>query len=429
MTVRRYTPRVLPGSSERIDEWVRTRLERDHIPAMSIGVYRYGEPIFVNAYGVIDLEHDVPAHCRSPFEICSVTKQFTAAAILLLAEEGKLRLEDPLTTFFPQADPSWSEIRLEDVLNHTSGLPDIFEEFTFDKPWSEVVAVYVQRATIEAPRTAWRYNNGAYWLLGDVIAQAAGEPIWSYVGRRIFEPLGMTHTFPNSPEVQRGRVRGYSWNGVAHVNQRLLDQGSPAGALVSTPDDLMRWSEALRRGALLKPESRERMLHPAMLESGEEANTMLLGKYGLGVFLSEEHGNTLETHSGGWAGASAQLTRVPEEGLTITVLANVSGMVERPWWGAQVAEMVMGKPYLPAYPVNADPDPTRTSAARAIFEQTKRLSSLKSLQFVRAIPQGSVTKFVYRIEADGFYIAVFRGFLDQMSFAYFFPIPESSCPC
>lgn len=415
---------------DRIDEWVRTRLERDRIPAISVGVYRDREPILRKAYGTIDLEHDIAAREDSPFEICSVTKQFSAVAVLLLAEEGKLSLADRLSDFFPDADPSWQRIRIEDVLSHTSGLPDIFEEVSWDKPWAEVVQEYVKRPALEPPRTAWRYNNGAYWLLGDVIAQAAGESIWAYVKRRILDPFGMLRTFPNSPAVQRGRVRGYSWDGTSYINQRSIDQGSPAGALVSTPEDLMRWSEALLKGTLLKPESRSRMLLPTVLVSGERANTMLLGEYGLGVFLSRERHGVLEAHSGGWAGASAQLTRISEEGLTIAVLANVSGMVERPWWGAQIAEIVTGRRYLPSFDVAPDPDLGRTAEARTVFEKAKRFgpepSPLRGFEFVRGIPQGIVTKLVYRIDAGNPYLAVFLQKENQISFSYMFPQPASS---
>ncbi len=396
---------LLSHRPDAIDRWVQTRMARDHIPGMAMGVYRNGKAVKVKAYGKIDLEHGVAATKDSPFEICSITKQFTSVALLLLAEDGKLSLNDPLTRWFPDADVSWKEVRIADVLHHTSGLADPLSEGGFDRPWPEVLEEYEKRKPIAPPRTAWAYNNSAYSLMGDVILKASGEPIWTFVKRRILDPLDMTHTFPNSPAVQSGRVRGYTWNGKGYVNARPLDTGLAAGALVSTPDDLNRWSEALRKGTILRSASRAAMLVPARLDSGEEASTMLEGGYGLGVFLNMSDGKTIEMHSGGWETASAQLTRLPDEGITVVLLTNSGGQEERPWWGLEIAGIVTRRNLLPSFEAATDPDPARTAKVRAQLESDLAKADptapkLRGLAFVRAIAQGATTKLLYRGNLD-----------------------------
>ncbi|CAN5451138.1 hypothetical protein BH11ARM2_BH11ARM2_29480 [soil metagenome] len=421
---------LMLGKTDRIDEWVKTRMERDHIAGMAVGVYRNGHPIKVKAYGKIDLEHDVPTRKDSPFEICSITKQFTAGAILLLAEEGKLSLDDPLSKFFPDADPSWKEVRLADVLHHTTGLASPLDEGDFEKPWDEVLKAYLKQKPAAPPRTRWAYNNTAYSLLGDVVQKVSGEPIWTYMKRRIFDPLHMDHTFPNSPAMQKGRVRGYVWDGKAYINQEPLDKGLATGDLVSTPDDLMRWSEALRKGTLLKPARRAAMLLPARLDSGEEAITELAGGYGFGVFLIQMDGRMVEAHSGGWASASAQLTRIPDAGLTIVVLTNAGGLDERPWWGEQIGEILTGHRYVPAFEVAPDPDLARTTNARTIFdkaqmEEDPKGPKTRSFEFVRAVPQGKATVLLYRVGLEKPYLVTFTEQEGKLTLSSAFPVPMS----
>lgn len=418
------------GKTDRIDEWVKARMAHDHIPAMAVGIYRDGKPIKVKAYGTIDLEHNAPARLDSPYEIGSITKQFVAVAVLMLVDEGKLSLDDPLTKYFPNADPSWKEVKVVDALQHISGLPDPFTSIdVFAQPWESILKDYVKQKAVAPPRTAWIYNNGGYAIMENIVEQVSGEPMWSYVKRRVFDPLGMKHTFPNSPVEQKGRVRGYVWDGKEYVNQPPLDGGSAAGGLVSTTDDLMRWSQALLKGTLLKPESRAAMLRPARLVSGEAAYTEIGGGYGLGVFLDERDGRAIEFHSGGWAGASAQLTRIPGEKLTIVVLSNAGSLDERPWWGEEIAEIVTGQPYLPTYDIAPDPDPARTAKARAIIEKDQaadpKAPKMTSFGFVRAVPQGEQTFLLYRAEVDKPLLAVFSQCGEALELVRVTEIPPS----
>jgi D-alanyl-D-alanine carboxypeptidase len=395
---------LLAGKTDPIDTWAQTRMTRDHIPGMAVAIYRNGKRIKAKAYGSIDLERNVKARLDSPFEICSITKQFTAAAVLFLAEDGKLSLDDPLAKWFPTAPAAWKDMTIADALHHLTGLSDpLLEGLIVGAPLDEAIAEYAKEAPLSPPRTRWAYNNSAYTLLKPIVEKASGQPFWTFLKQRIFDPIGMRHTMPNDGGVLPGRVRGYVWKESRYVNSNPLWEsvGTSAGGLLSTVDDLALWSEALRTGKLLKPASRTAMLTPGRLASGEPAWNEISDGYGLGVFLRTVDGRTIEKHSGGWSSASAQLTRIPEDGLTIVVLTNRGGLGERPWWGEELGEIVTRRKLLPSFEIAPDPDAARTARVRAMVEKENwKLGKLKNFGFIRAIPQGETTALEFRAEFD-----------------------------
>ena len=395
---------LLAGKADPIDGWVQTRMTRDHIPGMAVAVYRNGKRIKAKAYGSIDLERNVKTRLDSPFEICSITKQFSAAAVLLLAEDGKLSLDDSLTKWFPTAPAAWKAITIGDVLHHLSGLSDpLLEALVVGEPLDHAIEGFAKEAPVSPPRTHWAYNNSAYTLVKPIVEKASGKPFWDFLKQRIFEPVGMHHTMPNDGGVLPGRVRGYSWEDGRYVNSDPLWEyvGTSAGGILSTVDDLALWSEALRTGRLLNPASRAAMLEPGRLATGEPAWNEMSDGYGFGVFLRTVDGKTIEKHSGGWNSASAQLTRIPEDGLTIVVLTNRGGLGERPWWGEELGEIVTHRKLLPSFEVAPDPDAARTARVRAMVEKQEwKIGKLKSFGFVRAVPQGETTALEFRAEFD-----------------------------
>ena len=391
---------TLVAIADPIGTWARARMARDHIPAMVVGVYRNGKPLKVGVYGTIDLRRGIPARRDTEFEICSVTKQFTAAAVLLLVQDKKLSLNDSLAKFFPGAPRAWREIALRDALHHLSGLPDaMFEVRKGGATEGGALRAAFEAAPLRLPRPRWAYDNTPYLLLGRVVERTSGTNLWTFLKRRVFDPLGMRHTRPNDRPNATGRVRGYLWRAGRFADAQPLGAalGGGAGGLLSTVDDLARWSDALQRGALLKPASRAAMLAPGRLRSGEVAWNEASDGYGFGVFLSGSGGHRIEKHSGGWPSASAQLTRLPDDGLTIVVLTNRGLLPERYWWGEEIAEIVTGRRWLPVCPVVRDPNPARTARIAAVLRN--RGVRFGALGFMRAIPQGDATAFQFQTTA------------------------------
>lgn len=416
------------AAADKIDDWVKLQMSAKHIPGMVVGVYRHGKPNKVAAYGFADLENNVKVRKDSIFEICSITKQFTAAAILLLAEDGKLKLDDPVSRYIAEWPKSWASVTLRQLLNHTSGLND--DRYDFAAPTIKDSVKAMESNLIVPPGQVWEYCNFGYMAAGRVIENASGKPYYTFLQERIFGPLGMADTHPNDTvAVTPRRVRGYGWEGKGYVNRPWLtaEQGLGDGGLISTVDDLNKWSEALKHGRILKPGSRAEMLEPGKLVSGDVAWPEGMGYgYGLGVFLAGTPDHRVEKHSGGWADASAQLTRYLDDDLTVIVLTNYGGWAERPWVGQSIARLVNPKLALPSYEAKADPDPAKVEVLRKFIVElgARRIpkdlvserfawqlsqnidgaaSSLKELdpsglRFVEKIPQAAGAIYLYRLE-------------------------------
>ena len=411
------------ASADKIDDWAKTQMAAKHIPGMVIGVYRHGKPVKTGAYGFADLENSVPVKRNSIFEICSITKQFTAAAVLLLAEDGKLTLDDPVSKHITDWPKPWQSVTIRQLLNHTSGInDDLYGDW--EKPLPEVLKLMMPTTTVPADQV-WEYSNFCYMIAGQIVGKVSGKGYYEFLQQRIFDRLGMKDTHPNNTHsVVPHRVRGYSWTGKSHENQPWLSQelGLGDGGLLSTMDDLNIWSEALKHDRLLKPASRAIMLTPGKV-GGDSAWPEGMGNgYGLGVILAGTPQCRIEKHSGGWADASAQLTRLLEDDTTVVVLTNFGGWGERMYIGEAIAELISPNKYLPRWDVQPNPEPARLKAIETIFASVVRKLDLKDLvtermakgltsdgtteafkkldvrkfQFVKRVPQGSSNIYVYR---------------------------------
>jgi CubicO group peptidase (beta-lactamase class C family) len=431
-----------------IDLWAHERMARDHIPGMVIGIYQYGKVIKRKAYGRINLEKDLPTKIDSRFEICSITKQFAVVGLLLLAEDGKLSLDEPITKYFPGAPAayppgsgvgkspktSWGTITIRDLLYHLSGLGDGMGDLRdLGKSYSDALTVFLQTVPKRRSHTRWEYNNSAYEILQQIAEMASGEPFWLMMQRRVFARLGMSHTYPG----HRGAtgVQGYLWQGGAFKMQPALvtAYGNTDGILVSTVDDLNLYSEALFQGTLINDKSRREMLTPGRLRSGEIACTSMSDGYGLGVFLSTVEGSRIEKHSGSYLDSSSQLTRLLDDHLTIVVLTNRGKLSERPWWGEQLGELVTKRRLLPRFNPIEDPDPSRLARVRKLaqaagYRPGEELGNLRSLRLIRAVKQGSETYLEYRAEFDRPQIVSLFQSGDQLSEPTIAELPLSSRP-
>jgi CubicO group peptidase (beta-lactamase class C family) len=351
------------GKAQAVDRATRTALDsivdaeiarREPFAGLEVAIARGGQTAYRRTYGMADLEHGVPMPSNAMFQIASLTKQFTAAAVLRLVEQGRLRLDDDVRDYLPDVDNEGHVVRVRTLLNHTSGIPNLYDL----EAWPEIRPLRLDRAGTRplvaaaaqahgldfAPDTGWRYSNSGYDLLGDLIEAVSGVDYETYLRRTLFEPLEMADTSfcPWSRIVQR-RARGYEPDGDSLVNAFRVSQGVlfASGGLCSTVDDLLRWNEALHGGRVLRPESYRRMTTP---EGGSR-------RYGFGLYSSELGGHPVYRHNGYINGYSAQLEYFPEDELSVVVLTNtpaaVAGMAE------DLARVVLG---LRPRPVARRPD-------------------------------------------------------------------------
>lgn len=316
------------------DSIVSANLARDGTIGAAVGVMRGADTLFFAAFGKADVETATALRTDAILGIGSITKQFTAAAILQLRDQGKLTLDDSISKWLPDFDTRGQHISLRRMLSHTSGLPDVsamreltklrFLPLPLDPAAardSMYVAINRHPARLE-PGAEYKYSSAGYWLLHRVIEEASGMPYLQYLERMIFEPLGMKSSgvcYGNSGLTRRATgygVRNGAWRR-APDNAPVFYLGS--GDLCSTVADMLTWLQALHGGKVLSATSYAEMVKPATLADG----TAL--PYGLGVDVRQDaRGNSFIGHSGEITGYAARANWYPESGIAIVVLMNSS---------------------------------------------------------------------------------------------------------
>jgi D-alanyl-D-alanine carboxypeptidase len=299
-------------------------------PGAVIIVSRNGRVLLRKAYGMASVELGVPMQPEHVFALASISKQFTAAAILKLAEEGRLSLDDDITRFLPDYPTHGARVTIEHLLTHTSGLSGLSETSdlravaTQESPLVDVLGDWVKDLPPDAaPGERWAYSNWGYALLGSIVERASGMTYAAYLEQRIFAPAGLTETFyGDRRRVIPLRVPGYEMQGTRLVNitqprSRIFLPGG-AASLVSTVDDLARWDEALRGERVLSKASLDRMFTSYRLKDGTLTN------YGYGWDLGAYAGHRVQEHAGGTTGFLSYIVRMPDDGVFVAILSNRS---------------------------------------------------------------------------------------------------------
>lgn len=324
----------------------------DH-PGAAVLVARDGRVLMRKAYGAASLELGVPLRPEHVFRLGSITKQFTAVAVLMLVDEGKVSLDDEITRFFPDYPTHGHRITVEHLLTHTSGIqsytgmPAYAAGMRRDLTTGELIAMFRDQPMEFAPGERWNYNNSGYALLGAIIEKVSGMSYADFLRTRIFEPLGMRSTFYEEADaVVPGRVPGYGraeqgWQPAAYVS---MTQPYAAGALISTVDDQLAWQRAVAEGRLLKPETWRRAFGAYRLRDGRSSG------YGYGWFVGQAAGRPTVEHGGDINGFSSNGLWIPSERLHVIVLANHRrGPRHDPAAiSLQIAERLLGTPAPPA---------------------------------------------------------------------------------
>ena len=297
-------------------------------PGFSVIVTRNGKELFCRGYGLARVKEGMAAGPGTPFRIGSVTKQFTAAAILKLQEEGKLSVSDRLAKFFP-GFPRGGEVRLHHLLSHTSGIhsytsdPDFFKGVTKPVKAARLVERITKAPFDFGPGERFKYSNSGYFLLGVIVEKVSGRSYAEYLEEKFFRPLGMKNTGVHRRGFEPGgEALGYTRAGKGYeraVNWDMSWAGG-AGALYSTVRDLDRWNEGLFALKVLNKKSLELALTPVKLPGGGLEGSKV--SYAYGWMIQSHRGLHAVAHSGGLHGFQSYLARYPEQKLTVAVLAN-----------------------------------------------------------------------------------------------------------
>jgi len=312
---------AMPALADKVDDYLAAEMQGRHLPGLALAVIRNGKTIKTKAYGLANLELGVRATPETVFEIGSLTKQFTAACVMMLVDEKKLGLDDPIGKHFDVPE-SWKPITVRHLLTHTSGIKNYTGlpgfEFSRQLKAKDFIGKLSEHPLASHPGSAFAYCNSGYNLLGFIIEKVTGESYWQFLSRRILRPLGMTSARSRDQKaIILNRASGYEKEREQLFNRDsdLTDVFS-AGALVSTVLDLAKWNAALDSDKLLNRSTREQLWTPFKLNNGQ------LSTYGFGWRVDDYKGKKNIGHSGSTAGFSASLQRFPDDKLAIIVLCN-----------------------------------------------------------------------------------------------------------
>ena len=307
-----------------LDDSISNMMERGQIPGVVYAVSSNGQVVHAQAYGLADLELHVPMILESAVEIGSISKQFTATGIMLLVQEGKLGLDDPIELYIDILPERWHGITVRQLLTHTSGIPDYEAIFGYESYRN----IYTPREIIDIgnsqppdfpPGTDYSYSNTGYFLLTMILERVSGEKFEEFLQARIFGPLGMTATRNSDPSaIIPNRASGYWLNDGDLENRDPIQPSSTGGAgtIVSTVLDMAKWDAALYTDQVLPQASLDTMWTPATLVDGSRTN------YGFGWSVSPYRGHRRQSHSGQTAGYLTSFVRFPDDSLAIMVFSN-----------------------------------------------------------------------------------------------------------
>ena len=317
--------------ADAVDDLVRAAMKEHDIPGVALQVIRNGQTVKTGAYGFANLEWEQPVTLETVFEIGSLTKTFTAAGILMLAQEGKLSVDDRLQKHLPEIPPAWTNVTLRHLLNHTSGIKSYTGLDGFELTRRQTRAEFIHKLAAQPqefpPGEKYKYCNSGYSLLGYVIEAASGTNYWAFLAGHIFQPLGMKATTDRDPrQIVPHRASGYEHACGKRINRDYdVTDVFAAGAIVSTVGDLARWNAALDADALLSAQSKTWMWTPGRLNDGSATS------YGLGWRVDQKSARPHRIgHSGSTSGFSASFQRYPDGRLVVIMLTNTDEEIATP---------------------------------------------------------------------------------------------------
>ena len=307
--------------TSRMDQIVQSHVDAKQFMG-AVLVAQNGKVLLSKGYGSANLEWNIPDSPSTKFRLGSITKQFTAASILLLEERGKLKTDDPVKKYMPDAPAAWDKVTIFNLLTHTSGIPSFtsFPDYASTEAAPStpegLVARFRDKPLNFSPGEKWEYSNSGYVLLGYLLEKITGQSYKEFVQENIFKPLGMKESgYDSHSAIIPHRASGYTPGPNGPVNTTYIDMTIPfsAGALYSTTEDLLRWEQGLFGGKLLSAASLKKMTTP------------FKDDYACGLGVRSVKGHILIEHGGGIEGSNTQMSYYPDEKLTVIVLGNLNG--------------------------------------------------------------------------------------------------------
>lgn len=354
---------TLPEAEQaKVDAIVQQVLQQTGVPSASVGVVTNGKIAFLKAYGKARLQPPVEATPDMRYCIGSVSKQFTAAAVLILQQQGKLSLDDPVSKWLPQLTRA-NEVTLRELLSHTSGYEDYYAEDYSLIPMAHSITPdalmddWAKRPLDFDPGTKWQYSNTNYVIAGKIVEMVSGMPLMTFLQQNIFNPLGMHDVmdgdvYPLTPTDARGYIR-YALGPPRPAPKDGAGWMFGAGELAMPTDDLLLWDISLMNQSLLQPESYKEMFTEVNLKNGQGTH------YGLGVGVSTVNGHLSISHGGEVSGFTTQNLVFPQDKLAIAVFTNQGASRAAGTIGTKMSALLLGLP--------ADPAQQTTDQVRQIF--------------------------------------------------------------
>jgi CubicO group peptidase (beta-lactamase class C family) len=325
--------------SAKVDAYVNGEMRAEKIPGLALAIVRDGKSVKEQGYGLANLELDVAVRPETIFQTGSVGKQFTATAVMMLVEDGKIRLDDPVGKYLSGSPASWNNVTVRNLLTHTSGIPDYesdsvtkkdaaFVNLRNDYTEDELFTKFSGLPLDFPPGSKWSYSNSGYVILGILIHKVTGQFYGEVLQERIFRPLGMTSTrIISEADIILNRAAGYRVVNGEIKNQEWVSptlNTTADGALYTNVLDMAKWDAALDAEKLLKKGSLDRMWSAVRLNDGKTA------PYGFGWDVTEVNGHRLIEHGGAWQGFTTQISRYVDDRFTVIVLTNLDSEHSQP---------------------------------------------------------------------------------------------------
>jgi len=329
-----------PEIARKVEEYMNAAMRINRFSG-SVLLARDGQPIVSRGYGLANIENDVSNTPQTVFRLGSVTKQFTAMAILLLQERGKLSVNDPICKYLSDCPQTWQPITIKNLLTHTAGIPNYtdFPDFTktaaAETTTAELITRFRDKPLQFALGEKFAYSNSGYYLLGAIIERVSGKSYPDFLQENIFAPLGMKHTgYDNPVRIIKNRAAGYARTNDGFINAAPISMSTAyaAGALYSTVEDLLLWDQSLYTEKLVSRKSLD------------EAFTPFKSNYGYGWSIGKRYDRQVIAHGGGIFGFSSYIARYPADHVTVIVLSNVEGAPSGEIANS-LAAIVFGAPY------------------------------------------------------------------------------------
>jgi D-alanyl-D-alanine carboxypeptidase len=392
-----------PFDAKAVDALVAAEIQARGLVGITLAVARDGKIVLSRGYGLASLADRRPVTEETMFAIGSVTKQFTCACILLLAEDGKLSPQDKVAKYYPDLTKA-NEITILDLMNHVSGYPDYYpldfvdRRLATPRPVDEVIRLYGTGKLDFEPGTRYSYSNTGYDILGRIVEKVSGLPYGEFLSRRILKPLGLEHTTYEPDPAGARFAEGYSSFALSGPEPAVPEgKGwvSAAGAIYATASDLVRWDLALMSGKVLKPEFYKLMTSPRKLADGRMSN------YGCGLSVGDRGGAAVLGHNGAVAGFLAYNTMVPSTGTAVAMVSNFDASGD----ASAVFRKVL-LPLLPPVPPAPPVTEAKKDATPRVDPGVPRIAGLPAAEEARALflmlRSGKVDRSVFSADFNEF---------------------------